>query len=250
MQFKKFIDNKVPDPEMNNLLSLMDVVVDIQFTIPVQLPDRKQKTLELLTYVILQISKNFPTLVILNDVQWADVFRLLIRNNFLLLCSWDLIVHLWKEAAQHLVIVIATRPISPPIVQYEEVQKLATSKLKLAYLEQPESKEIMKSIFGVDTIPDELVELLFKKSQGNPFYVKELCHMLMENGYVKVEDKTCLLKLDSSVISKNIPDTLQKTIVSRLDRLEVPLRELLKVASVIGHEFEVDVVTVSKIFSF
>lgn len=153
-------------------------------------------------------------------------------------------MHFCKEAANQLIIVIATRPISPPIAQYEEVSKLSTSKLKLTFLEKPESKEIMKSIFVADSIQEELVDLLFEKSQGNPFYTKELCHMLMENGYVKVEENTCSLKLDSSVISKNIPDTLQKTIVSRLDRLEVPLRELLKVASVIGHEFEVDAVTV------
>lgn len=67
---------------MHNLLSLMDVVFDIQFTIPVQLPDRKQKTLELLTYVILQISKKSPMLLILNDVQWADAFRFISKILF------------------------------------------------------------------------------------------------------------------------------------------------------------------------
>ena len=77
--------------------------------------------------------------------------------------------------------------------------------------------------------PDELVELVTERSQGNPFYIEELLNYV-EAQQVDLADERSLRSLE-------LPDSLHSLVLSRIDTVGEEPRRTLKVASVLGRSF-------------
>jgi class 3 adenylate cyclase/tetratricopeptide (TPR) repeat protein len=115
--------------------------------------------------------------------------------------------------------------------------------------------------------PSTLVLALIQaQAQGNPFFAEELVDALCESGSLYLqEDGTwtlaealfntlrgadCLVQEDGewalavnaqlSAVDLGIPDSIHGTVLSRIDRLPDEHKLTLKVASVVGHVFEFD----------
>src|SRR5205814_9607874 len=72
----------------------------------------------------------------------------------------------------------------------------------------------------LDTDQPELVELVSKRSEGNPFYASELVRSYLEHGSLE-----------------KLPDTVQATVRARLDLLPSEERRLLQLGSAAGRSF-------------
>src|SRR3989440_7222354 len=72
----------------------------------------------------------------------------------------------------------------------------------------------------LDTDQPELIELVSKRSEGNPFYASELVRSYLEHGSLE-----------------KLPDTVQATVLARLDLLPAEERRLLQLGSVFGRSF-------------
>ncbi|MEE4352867.1 MAG: hypothetical protein V2J25_08360, partial [Desulfatiglans sp.] len=70
---------------------------------------------------------------------------------------------------------------------------------------------------------------------GNPLFMEEFTHTLLENGSIERKDEKYVLSGKASDIQ--VPDTIQGIIAARLDRLEENLKRTMQVASVIGRDF-------------
>jgi len=81
----------------------------------------------------------------------------------------------------------------------------------------------------------ELRELIISRTGGNPLFVEEFTHTLVENGSIKRKDHQYVLNTKPSDIQ--VPDTIQGIIAARMDRLEDDLKRTMQVASVIGRDF-------------
>ncbi|MHA1939076.1 MAG: ATP-binding protein, partial [Candidatus Thorarchaeota archaeon] len=81
----------------------------------------------------------------------------------------------------------------------------------------------------------ELRELILNRAGGNPLFVEELTHNLLENGSIQKRGHQYVLSKEASEVK--VPDTIQGIIASRLDRVEESLKKIMQVASVIGREF-------------
>jgi tetratricopeptide (TPR) repeat protein len=77
----------------------------------------------------------------------------------------------------------------------------------------------------LDNVPDQLADRIAEKTDGVPLFVEELTRSILEGG------KAALLNL-------NIPDSLQGSLMARLDRLTPAAKEVAQIASVIGREFD------------
>ena len=99
----------------------------------------------------------------------------------------------------------------------------------------PASAELVQSILGEGEIVPELRDLILNKAAGNPLFMEELTHTLVENGTIRKEENRYLLTKAPRDIQ--IPDTIQGIIAGRMDRLEENLKRIMQVASVIGREF-------------
>ncbi len=88
-------------------------------------------------------------------------------------------------------------------------------------------------------VSKELFDLIWHKSEGNPFYIEQIILYLVE--------------AESIVFRKNhyelirgeieIPGKISNIIISRIDRLNVKLKDLIKMASVLGHIFCIQVLS-------
>lgn len=83
-------------------------------------------------------------------------------------------------------------------------------------------------------VTENLKRFIYEKTQGNSFYVEQICLFLRENGYLK-EGKTGYdLKTDDFIV----PENIFSVIVARIDKLPPKIKELVQIASVFGREFE------------
>jgi hypothetical protein len=74
--------------------------------------------------------------------------------------------------------------------------------------------------YMLDTDAPEVIKLVSDRSEGNPFYAGELVRAYLEQGSLH-----------------RLPDTVQATVLARLDLLPLPERRVLQLGSVFGRAF-------------
>ena len=108
-------------------------------------------------------------------------------------------------------------------------------KIGLDHLSHKSGTKLIKAILNDCEIEAELENLILNRAAGNPLFIEELTHNLLENGSIQMEDNQCVLS--TRVNSIQMPDNLQGIIAARIDRIEEKLKRVMQVASVIGREF-------------
>ena len=79
--------------------------------------------------------------------------------------------------------------------------------------------------------PDSLVETIWQESEGNPFFVEEITRLLVSEGLLSGQDGAEPIP---------IPATVRDLIERRLSSLSPETHQLLRTASAVGREFQLD----------
>ncbi len=82
-----------------------------------------------------------------------------------------------------------------------------------------------------------LKDFIINKTPANPFYIEQFCLYLKENNLV-IETKN---GYDLKSIDVDIPSSINSILLARIDRLSADLKESVQLASVIGMEFEIEI---------
>ncbi|MGD2047422.1 MAG: tetratricopeptide repeat protein, partial [Gemmatimonadota bacterium] len=169
--------------------------------------------------------KGLPLVLLLEDWHWAD------RG------SVEVLKQLGEVVSEHsLLVVVTTRPE----LERSEVSPDADSLwMDLAPLDDDASTEVMRAAMHVSSVSTDLAEHVREKAGGNPFFIEELCHALVERGGVTIEQGEA--RVEGTLDGLAIPDTVQAVLRTRLDRLDPEAREVLRCASVVGREFGAEV---------
>jgi len=85
--------------------------------------------------------------------------------------------------------------------------------------------------------PPRLRELILEKTEGNPFFMEEVVRALIDTRVLMRQPGTASWRLTAPVDQIAIPDTIQGVIMARVDRLEEDVKQVLKLAAVIGRSF-------------
>ncbi len=109
------------------------------------------------------------------------------------------------------------------------------TKIGLDQLGTDSSSELVKAILEEGEAAPELRQLILNRAAGNPLFMEEFTHTLLENGSIERKDEKYVLSGKASDIQ--VPDTIQGIIAARMDRLEDNLKRTMQVASVIGRDF-------------
>ncbi|MGC9365901.1 MAG: tetratricopeptide repeat protein [bacterium] len=115
-----------------------------------------------------------------------------------------------------------------------KVMNAHQTRLNLNNLDREAAKSIVMDIIGSTEISEKHIEFIYKESGGNPFYIIQLTQYLMDNN---------LLDEESELINGDfqVPSTINSIVMSRIDRLEIRLKNLVKTAAVIGSRFSLAV---------
>ena len=123
---------------------------------------------------------------------------------------------------------------------------------RLESLTQAQVGEFLRSMLGEDEARPEVATWLHRLTDGNPFFLEETVKSLREEGVLVATDSHWSLKLQAAATGKpsgefplealKLSDKLRATVGRRLRPLPAPARELLRVASVLGRDFDIGLV--------
>jgi adenylate cyclase len=169
---------------------------------------------------LLAACRERATLIALDDVHWADS------------ASRELLEFLLERlAGVPLMLVLGYRP---GFEQVERAELRAShTGIRLEPLNAEESIALARGYLGVDALPDDLEQLVATRAEGNPFFIEELLEALLELGSLAVVDGRAVL----AKVALDVPDTVQGTILARVDRLDPRVRSVLQHAAILGRSF-------------
>ena len=181
---------------------------------------KRERTFESLRDLFITESQNTPLILVIEDVHWIDKTS----EEFLdYLVGWI--------AKTRILLVLLYRP------EYNHPwgSKSYYTKIGLTQLRAASSKQMVAALFDEGQAADDLKELIFNRSGGNPLFMEEFTRSLLESGSILKKGPKFVLSAKASDIF--VPDTIQGIIAARMDRLDDGLKHTLQVASVIGREF-------------
>ena len=106
--------------------------------------------------------------------------------------------------------------------------------ITLNRLEFTHTKAFIAKLSGKYELPPEVVQHIEKKTDGVPLFVEELTKMLLNSNILRLNGTK--YELTGSLDSLSIPDTLQDSLMARLDQLTAA-KQIAQLGSVIGREF-------------
>src|SRR4029450_13112099 len=92
--------------------------------------------------------------------------------------------------------------------------------------------ELLQALLGDDPSLAPLTPLLIQRTEGNPFFLEESVHTLVETGVLIGAPGA--YRLGKPLNSQQVPATGQTVLAARIDRLPPEEKRLLQTAAVIG----------------
>ncbi|MEO0242722.1 MAG: adenylate/guanylate cyclase domain-containing protein [candidate division WOR-3 bacterium] len=173
------------------------------------------------TSLLNKVSQKKPILLIFEDIQWIDDGTLEILKNLL------------KQINTLRVFILLTyRPARR--IALPDIPNLVT--IWLPNLSREETSLLISELIEVERVPESIVDLVFRKTEGNPLFIEELVERLYKDGVFEInEKKEVLIKRNLSEIT--IPDKITSLFLEDIDRLPPNIKNIVKIASVIGRDF-------------
>ncbi|HEX6799040.1 MAG TPA: AAA family ATPase [Ktedonobacterales bacterium] len=193
-------------------------------------PDqRKQRLHAMLDEMLLGAAVGSPALIAIEDVHWADE------------TSLDYLLHLARRGAQRPVLLVLTyrsdevHPILRHFLASLDRERLATE-ARLSPLDRAEVGDMLRAIFGLTRPPRaDLVAALYELTEGNPFFIEEVLHILVAGGDIFFADGRWDRKpLDEIQIPRSVHDTVQRRALG----LSADAARVLNLAAVLGRRFD------------
>jgi class 3 adenylate cyclase len=115
----------------------------------------------------------------------------------------------------------------------------ALTEIRLEPLDEASSRELVSNLLEIESLPEDVRLAILTRSEGNPFFVEEVVRMLIGRGAIVQEGDHWTAT--ESIGSVEIPDTLHGLLLARIDQLPDSAKRSLRVAAVIGRQFQVRV---------
>src|SRR5262249_35039474 len=185
---------------------------------------QRRRTLAALLDEFEGLARRQPILLSFEDAHWADATSLELL---------DLTV---ERVRQLPVLALFTfRPeFEPPWIGLPNVGTLT-----LGRLEANDVENMVARMTGGRALPTEVLEQIVTKTDGNPLFVEELTKAVLETGVLGERGEG--YRPEGRLPPLAIPETLQDSLMARLDRL-APVREIAQIGAAIGREFSYSLV--------
>ena len=223
---KKKLDDRILtlDERLKNTLSpfqeLLSVKVDNEAYLQLEPTVKKLRKFEAIRDLLIRESENQALVIVVDDLHWMDK------------TSEDFIKYLIDSLPHSRILLLL---LYRPEYTHQWGSKSYYTKIGLDQLSTTSGAELVQAILENGEAVPELRDLVLSKAGGNPLFVEEIAHSLIENGFIVKKNQAYVLTKKASEIE--VPDTIAGIISARLDRVEENLKRIMQVASVIGREF-------------
>ncbi|NJD59930.1 MAG: zinc-ribbon domain-containing protein [Anaerolineae bacterium] len=190
------------------------------------------KAMEQLLQAIMQ---HTSLILVLEDLHWADdssieVFTKLlplVNSGPILFC---LVTRMERESAGWKLVTAARQLLGGSLTE-----------ISLQSLSEKDSRSLVANLLSIETLENRVRAQILDKAEGNPLFLEEVIRMLIARGAISFKDGAWITEQEIS--PRDIPDNLQGLLLARIDRLPSEARYTLMVASVIGRNFLVKVLS-------
>ncbi|MFL5766803.1 MAG: ABC transporter substrate-binding protein [Actinomycetota bacterium] len=192
-------------------------------------PEASQyRTFEVVRELLRRLANDGPVVIALEDLHWADATSLQLLERALP-----------ETESSALLFVLTTRPERDhPSWRVKEATQRElphrTRELALEALSGDAGRELLHALVGEGTLPPEMERRIIEPAEGNPFFLEELVRSLVDAGALVHGEEGW--RFDHAV-EVEIPPTVEKVILARIDRLDPPAHDALTAASVLGRQF-------------
>jgi class 3 adenylate cyclase/predicted ATPase len=180
---------------------------------------QRQKTLETLVAILLELAEHQPVLLIIEDLHWADPTTLELLNLIL-----D------QTPTTSLLVLLTCRPTFQPSWSHRSyLAEITVNRLSHAQVEQ-----IVTGMTDGKAFPAEVLAQIIEKTDGVPLFVEEITKAILESGQLTAVDGH--YALTGALSTFTIPATLQDSLMARLDRL-MTAKVIAQLGATIGRQF-------------
>ena len=184
---------------------------------------------EIVEYVRLAAA-TCPLVLVLDDMQWADS------------ATWDTLEHLVPQLDQdHILICLTIRAEDKSKDVMDRRRRLSRDErfgeISLQRLTRAELEQWLAAASRGQELGRELLPVLYRHTEGNPFLVVQVLRALVEEGEIRYEGERWIWKQTSEL---RLPVAVSDLMARRLDRLSERTRNILTTAAVIGRVFDID----------
>jgi TOMM system kinase/cyclase fusion protein len=191
---------------------------------------QRQKTLETIVAILLELAEHHPVLFIVEDLHWTDPTTLEFLN---------LVIEQIPTTS------ILTLLTCRPTVQPSWSHRSYLSEITVNRLSRNQIERMTTQVAGGKTFPPAVMQQLIERTDGVPLFIEELTKAVLEAGMLQDVDGQYVMT--STLSSFAIPATLQDSLMARLDRL-VTAKAVAQYAAVIGRQFSYELLsTVSQL---
>jgi tetratricopeptide (TPR) repeat protein len=173
-----------------------------------------------------------PLLLILEDLHWADDASLgLLTFLSTAILESPLIVYATTRSTQ-------SERTKPTFEQLRKALQDQFWEISLENLSFSDSQKLFQELLASSEFPMAIDRKVLLQAEGNPFYLEEIIRMLMDQKILQEQNGRWVILTDPGFEEIGVPETVQDLIQARFDRLSAVQKKVLQVASLIGRQFE------------
>lgn len=187
--------------------------------------ERMNRTLDALLVMSDTMAAQAPVLMVVEDAHWVDP----LTSEFL--------NHLIDRIVDRRILLVITHRLEfdPPWAGRGPVTLITLNRLG-----RTESAALASKVADDKAFPEEVLSQIVAKADGIPLFVEELTKMIIESDFL--EDAGERYDLTGPLGSLAVPDSLQDSLMARLDRL-ASVKQVAQMASAIGRNFTLELLT-------
>ncbi|HLC03403.1 MAG TPA: hypothetical protein VJK02_10230, partial [Anaerolineales bacterium] len=196
------------------------------------------------TRVILELTRRYPILIILDDLQWAD-------SN-----SLALLFHLSRRAGDARLLLLGASRLIGGFEDSSQAERMLAdllseirrnygdSHIDLGRTQEEEGESFIDAILDTESnaLDPAFRRELFRHTGANPLFTIELLRAMEARGDI-VQDDDHLWTPGPSLDWRQLPAKVEGVIEERLNKIGDELREILRVAAVEGGSFTAEVIS-------
>ncbi|MEG4804159.1 AAA family ATPase [Microcoleus sp. ARI1-B5] len=222
----------------------VELIIGKQHPVPELPPAEAQNRFNLVFQKLIQVlcQKEHPLVLFLDDLQWADSATLQLLPPIVTNTNTQ---YLFLIGAYRDNEVSATHPAMLALSEIKK-QGVVVNNISLLPLNLNQVNEFIADTLKTECIHTQrLAELVWEKTQGNPFFLKEFLKSLYTDQLLKFDKEARAWSWDLEQIQiRNITDNVVELMTKKIQRLSEPAQKALQLAACIGNQFDLKTLSI------
>ena len=204
---------------------------DVPPSPPLEPQAEQQRIFDHVAAFLAGLAERAPVLLVVDDAHWADSATL------------TLLRHVARRSRQLPLLIVLTyreieldeaRPFNTVLLDLN--RERLTTRMKLTRFDRDQTRALLATLLQ-EGITADLLDGVYRETEGNPFFIEEVCKELVDAGTLCCTNGLWQL---ASLDQIEIPQNVKLTIQARVGKLPDRAQDTLRLAAVLGREFDFD----------